>query len=353
MSVAIVSTLPKAVQTKAAGSAADNTEASAPGSDSSTSGVDFASLLLGQLAPQVLAVQPEITAQTDLPSADATTTDNAALFAALGIVPLEPGRNTDNALGKEAALTDSGKLESSMRGALTAQQTAANAGQQLKTEGKTESVPLESTLTGTLAADDQPAKLAAASAVASIVDSGTSSKDSAGAAPISPSTLTNMLHGSPGNLTASREPEISIPTSIRDQNWASDFGQKIVWLAGNDKHSAQLSLNPAQMGPIEISLNVDKGNVSAAFVSANADVREAIESALPRLREMFASAGIELGQTNVSAESFKQQAGSESDSRNASQRTTDNAILVANSAGSLPARTWATQQGNGLVDIFA
>jgi flagellar hook-length control protein FliK len=107
------------------------------------------------------------------------------------------------------------------------------------------------------------------------------------------------------------------------------------------------------MGPIEISLNLDKGNASASFVSANAEVRDAIETALPRLREMFASAGIELGQANVSAESFRQQSGNGDGQRSSSRWVADNAILGADSAGLLSARTFSVKHGNGLVDIFA
>ena len=71
---------------------------------------------------------------------------------------------------------------------------------------------------------------------------------------------------------------------------------KIVWLTANDQKFAQLTLNPPQMGPIEISLNINKDTASAYFISPNAEVREAIETALPRLREMLAGVGIELGQ---------------------------------------------------------
>jgi flagellar hook-length control protein FliK len=100
-------------------------------------------------------------------------------------------------------------------------------------------------------------------------------------------------------------------------------------------------------------LSLDKGNATASFVSANAEVRDAIETALPRLREMFANAGIELGQTNVSAESFKQQAGSGEGHRSASQWRSDNAILVADTAGSQADGASAIQRGSGMVDIFA
>ena len=46
-------------------------------------------------------------------------------------------------------------------------------------------------------------------------------------------------------------------------------------------------LNPPQLGPIEISLHVKAIKATAVFSSANADVREAIETALPRLRKCW------------------------------------------------------------------
>jgi flagellar hook-length control protein FliK len=114
-----------------------------------------------------------------------------------------------------------------------------------------------------------------------------------------------------------------------------------------------LTLNPPQIGPIEVSLSVEGGHASVSFASANAEVRDAIETALPRLREMLASAGIELGQTNVGAESFRQQQQASWASSAASRSTDDSAILAADSAVALPSRAFATQRGNGLVDLFA
>ena len=153
--------------------------------------------------------------------------------------------------------------------------------------------------------------------------------------------------------TAQRDAPLAVHANIRDQSWSSEFSQKIVWLATADKQSAQLTLNPPQMGPIEISLSVDKGSASASFVSANQEVRDAIETALPRLREMFASAGIQLGQTNVSSESFRQQSENPAASRARSQAGGDNDILAGGSVESLTSRGFHGQAGNGLVDLFA
>ncbi len=152
--------------------------------------------------------------------------------------------------------------------------------------------------------------------------------------------------------TRENETPAHITTPLHSRDWAQDFGHKIVWLANSDKQSAQITLNPPHMGSIEVSLTMDKNSATASFVSASAEVRDNIESALPRLREMFASAGIELGQTNVSAESFQQSAGDRQEGSSARWRG-DNAILVMESTSSLPGRELDNQRGNGLVNVFA
>jgi flagellar hook-length control protein FliK len=151
----------------------------------------------------------------------------------------------------------------------------------------------------------------------------------------------------PVNVNATEVAEVR--TVLGNAAWPEDFGQKIVWLAKNDRQSAQITLNPPALGPIEVSLNLDKGNANAVFVSANSEVRESIEMAFPRLREMFAAAGIELGQAQVSAESFRQPA--HEDAPRLSHWTDDEVILAESSA--VQARSGISRRGMGLVDIFA
>ena len=338
MSVTIVSTVPAPTQP----TAVENDAVS----DSAASGEDFASLLLGQLAPIVPENLPETTEQKALPD-DSAPGDAVSLLAALGLVTQKLGSNMDT------TQPDIGKVDKTTTDALTKLQTTTSVGQNLKAEGKAEPMRTEPALTGTPSFDDKPAKFAVLLFVAP-------SADKAIPKIILPDTLPNTISEPAGNavgnaqhLLITRNVSLPLATPIRDQSWTGDFAQKIVWLATHDKQTAQLTLNPPHIGPIEITLNLDKGNASASFVSANAEVREAIETALPRLREMFASAGIELGQANVSAESFRQQPGSGEGQRSSSQWVADNAILGADSAGSPSARSFYAQHGNGLVDIFA
>jgi hypothetical protein len=45
-----------------------------------------------------------------------------------------------------------------------------------------------------------------------------------------------------------QETSLGLQTALRDPSWATDFGQKLLWFAANDKQLAQLTLNPPQLG---------------------------------------------------------------------------------------------------------
>jgi flagellar hook-length control protein FliK len=78
-------------------------------------------------------------------------------------------------------------------------------------------------------------------------------------------------------------------------------------MANQSHQVAELHLNPPNLGPIEVRLTISNDQASAVFVSHQSVVREAIETALPRLREMLADNGIMLGNVTVGSESFSQQ----------------------------------------------
>lgn len=123
--------------------------------------------------------------------------------------------------------------------------------------------------------------------------------------------LSNMTQTIAQSTTQTAIPHnLNLETQIGQPKWNGDFAQKIVWLATQQHQVAELRLNPAHLGPVEIMLSLTHENgtqASAQFVSPHLAVREAIESALPRLRELMAESGIQLGDVMVGAESFQHQ----------------------------------------------
>jgi flagellar hook-length control protein FliK len=67
--------------------------------------------------------------------------------------------------------------------------------------------------------------------------------------------------------------------------------------------SASLQLSPEHLGPVAVHISVQDGSASVAFNANHADARTALEQALPRLREMFATQGLTLTDASVSQQS--------------------------------------------------
>jgi flagellar hook-length control protein FliK len=140
----------------------------------------------------------------------------------------------------------------------------------------------------------------------------------------------------------------AIETSVRSPAFAAELGDKVVWLASRQGQFAELSLNPPQMGALEVRLNLSgSGDASAQFFSPNPIVREAIDAALPRLREMLAQAGINLGEAEVREHAFGRREQSDMRGQNPAQEA-EIPLHQSVMAGVGGARS----AGVGLVDLY-
>ena len=100
---------------------------------------------------------------------------------------------------------------------------------------------------------------------------------------------------------ATAVPTDKLSSRVGTQAWDQQLGQKIVFMAAGGEQSATMELNPPDLGPLQVVLSVNKDQATAAFSSAAPEVRQALEAALPRLKEMMSEAGIQLGSATVSA----------------------------------------------------
>ncbi len=324
---------------------------------------DFASLLSGQKAKaldsEVLSLLQDPATGTELLSA-AGVNDTNWVFAALGIAPPAEtiARLTIPVTGEEPLDADGGgsALEgiAARRGAVG---LLAEANTPLKQEntdymvGKT----LFQSPTGEnpAANDGLPVAGAAILAAPLALKEFRPLHGENVVAPVAGNGMAEAIAASRPTVSQTGGAPTPVAAPLHDATWPTEFSQKIVWMSRSDVQNAQITLNPPQLGPIEISLNIRNEQATAAFVSANPEVREAIESALPRLREMLAGAGVELGQANVSAESFRQAdgrqaAGGDNRGTGSSEDSSRNEGGVSPPIAAMPER-----RGNGLVDTFA
>lgn len=145
-----------------------------------------------------------------------------------------------------------------------------------------------------------------------------------------------------------------IPARVGTPGWDNQVGQKIVWMVAGGDQSAELTLNPPDLGPMQVVLNVSGDQASVTFSSNQMEVRQALENALPRLREMMSESGIALGNATVNSGSDQRQAqdGQGGGANGGGARFAGNGDASGTEAARPAART--TVLGDrGMVDTFA
>jgi len=157
-----------------------------------------------------------------------------------------------------------------------------------------------------------------------------------------------------GDKTANGLQTISSP--LGSSNWADEFSQKISWMGAQRNQVAELHLNPPNLGPLDVVLKISDNQATALFTSPHSAVRDAVENALPRLREALADNGIMLGNATVSDQSSRGH-GTEwytnQDSATAAQRETSNDLFNAPGLSPAAAQIVPMRRHNGMVDTFA
>lgn len=127
-------------------------------------------------------------------------------------------------------------------------------------------------------------------------------KGADGATPMVTSALLNP-NSTFSTVSSSLTSPINMP--LNQPGWGRAVAERVMFMVNGNVQEAEIKLNPRELGPIgiRVTLNQDQANVS--FVAQHATTREALEAAIPRLREMLGENGLQLGQSDVSQHSFK------------------------------------------------
>ncbi|MDT4288202.1 flagellar hook-length control protein FliK [Methylomonas sp. MO1] len=161
---------------------------------------------------------------------------------------------------------------------------------------------------------------------------------------------------------AGQTPAPAIEKHLTHPEWNTDLGEKLLWMHKQAVPSAEIRLNPEHLGPISIKIDVNQDQASVVFTAQHAAVRDAIEAAIPKLREMLGGQNLNLADVNVSQQQSEQRPGRESFQTAGEQNRggnsqgqghtdsaatdTSNAILEEIEAGRAIA-------SNGLLSLFA
>jgi flagellar hook-length control protein FliK len=103
------------------------------------------------------------------------------------------------------------------------------------------------------------------------------------------------------------KPAMQIETPMNHSRWGQDFSQRVQWMVNQSVSGAQIRLTPQNMGPIEVRIQMHNDQASISFTAQHGATREAIDAAMPRLREMLNEQNVNVVDVDVSKHSFAEQ----------------------------------------------
>jgi flagellar hook-length control protein FliK len=112
-----------------------------------------------------------------------------------------------------------------------------------------------------------------------------------------------------GATQAVNSPFPALP-SVLDLNQpklADNMGQQIQWMMGKNISRATLELNPAQLGPLKITIDMQQNQTNIQVLAAHHLTRDMLEQSLPRLREFLQDAGLANVQFSIGQDSAQGQ----------------------------------------------
>jgi len=124
-------------------------------------------------------------------------------------------------------------------------------------------------------------------------------------------TLPLATNVSANNLTTMNSPPTLLQPAISEAfgrpAWSQSMGKQILLMVNQNISTAEIRLNPSNLGPIEVLIDMSDEQVSVSMSSRHAIVRDAMEQALPKLREMLEQSGFSLADADISKHSFAEQ----------------------------------------------
>lgn len=291
----------------------------------------------------------------NVPLAQSLTTDNTQNSAKSGMlnslqINNEPSKDAlpDETLA--AASTDQFKRDLTQKNGRDAEISKADFGHSMQTMGEVKSAKqldsisqMNSALTNNnnqLANQDKPENQFNNSLMM-LTQSGSTSN-------------TTQLVASMPTSQANNANQIGIP--LGKNGWDQAVSQRIMLMVGSSQQTATLTLNPPDLGPLQVVVHVHNGQADTTFITDHTHVRNALENSLGTLQELMKQAGVNMGstefansQSNLANQQNPKNNQQSRQAGNASNHVLDNNIsssIVTSKASSMTLR-------QGLVDTFA
>ncbi|MFG3695641.1 flagellar hook-length control protein FliK [Stutzerimonas stutzeri] len=142
------------------------------------------------------------------------------------------------------------------------------------------------------------------------------------------------------------------PVQMQQSGWSEAVVDRVMWLSSQNLKSAEIQLDPAELGRMEVRIDMHKDQTQVTFVSPHAGVRDALEGQMQRLRDMFTQQGMSMD-VNVSDQSrgWRGEGGSESRGRGTAGALGDGDEEVVQ--GTMEIASSRAGGDRGMVDYYA
>ncbi len=284
-------------------------------------------LLLGMSGQ---APVPPPTAAPEAPSVSPDTTDDAPLDAVSVLPPPTAGVLGSGPTGMTEASHD--PVQDDLNSALTVKLTLDQSAQQAQTTAATNGQSAASASAASSASQTQadfseamanllnasPQKPEEATGESGLtVGEGLKGDTLDGEATHTPTELRNEAFASRlsalgqaiGQQNASLQKALPLvpgeAVSMQHNAWSEAVVDRVMWLSSQNLKSAEIQLDPAELGRLEVRVNLAQDqSAQVTFVSPNANVRDALEGQMHRLRDLFSQQGMSQLDVSVSDQSL-------------------------------------------------
>lgn len=162
------------------------------------------------------------------------------------------------------------------------------------------------------------------------------------------------IQDSSNPLVASSRALQPMTANLQQPHWNEQIGERLNLMIARDMQKAEIRLNPPELGMLEVKVQVQGDQANIQFSTPHGQVKDALDAAIPRLREMLEENGLTLGDVNVSHQSLandQSQSGEDAEAQSFSRsKTHDDDLRVQD--GDIKQNTIISGE-IGLLDVFA
>ncbi|MBN8506710.1 MAG: flagellar hook-length control protein FliK [Burkholderiales bacterium] len=160
----------------------------------------------------------------------------------------------------------------------------------------------------------------------------------------------------PQGQTSSLGLPASPPLAVNQPAFADELGTQVAMWTRQGVQQAELRLNPAEMGPVQVRIQLQGDQAQVQFVAEAAATRDALQAALPELSQALAAEGLQLAGADVQAghqEARKSRTSGDGEAHHAGASGRGSGFDGEETEGSSGVRPPSARSSRGLLDLYA